>query len=393
MSCRFFGGRTCYARSVSRFEKILTEREMTAAWRRRDASYDGVLFFGVKTTGIFCRPSCPSRPKREHLEFFRSGGAAVRAGYRPCKRCQPELANGQPPGWVAQLMARVATAPEQKISAHDLRKLGIQPERARRWFQKHYGMTFAAWCRGQRLSRAFTQIRSGQPVDDVVFDHGFESHSGFRDAFARTFGKTPRQAVNGDCLRVTLLETPLGPMLAAASHQAVCQLEFADRRGLEKSYAEMRRRFKLPVLPGENPILKQLHTELREYFDGTRQQFTVPVELRGTMFQARVWRELQRIPFGQTASYEAIAKKIGSPSAVRAVARANGTNRLYLLVPCHRVIAKDGSLSGYGGGVWRKQRLLELERRILTLPRHDISRRIGTPRLRGSTVTDGVAAA
>jgi AraC family transcriptional regulator of adaptative response/methylated-DNA-[protein]-cysteine methyltransferase len=347
---------------VNKLEKPLSEREMTTAWRRRDASYDGVFVFAVKTTGIFCRPSCPSQPKRENLEFFRSSGAAVRAGYRPCKRCQPELATGQPPAWVAGLMQRAAEAPGQKISAGDLRKLGIQPERVRRWFQKHHGMTFAAWCRGLRLSRAFTQIRAGQPVDDVVFDHGFESHSGFREAFARTFGTTPRRAGQRDCLRVALLDTPLGPMLAAASDDAICQLEFADRRGLERSYAELRRRFQLPVVPGDNTVLKQLRHELREYFNGRRKEFSGRVELRGTEFQERVWRELQRLPCGQTASYEAIARKIGAPTAVRAVARANGTNRLYLLVPCHRVIAKDGALSGYGGGVWRKRRLLELER-------------------------------
>jgi AraC family transcriptional regulator of adaptative response/methylated-DNA-[protein]-cysteine methyltransferase len=335
---------------------------MTAAWRRRDASYDGIFFFGVKTTGIFCRPSCPSQPKREHLEFFRSGGEAVRAGYRPCKRCQPERINGQPPEWVAKLMKRAAEAPEQKISARELRESGIQPERARRWFQKHHGMTFAAWCRGLRLSRAFTQIRSGEPVDDVIFNHGFESHSGFREAFTRTFGKTPRRATSNGCLHVALLDTPLGPMLAATSDQAVCQLEFADRRGLERSYAAMRQRFKLPVVPGDNAVLQQLRRELQEYFAGKRTAFSVRLALRGTAFQERVWRELQCIPFSKTASYETIAGKIGSPSAVRAVARANGTNRLYLLVPCHRVIAKDGSLSGYGGGVWRKKLLLELER-------------------------------
>lgn len=334
---------------------------MIAAWRRRDAGYDGLFFMGVKTTGIFCRPSCPSQPKREHLEFFRSGGDAVRAGYRPCKRCQPELANGQPPEWVARLMARAAESSEHKISARDLREMGIQPERARRWFQKHHGMTFAAWCRGLRLSRAFTQIRSGKPVDDVVFGHGFESHSGFRSAFTRTFGQAPGKVRGGDHLRVALLDTLLGPMLAAAGDKALCQLEFADRRGLEKSYAEMRRRFKLPVVPGDNAILQQLRQELLEYFSGGRKRFTVPLALRGTAFQERVWCELQKIPFGQTISYEGVAKQIGAPTAVRAVARANGTNRLYLLVPCHRVIAKDGQLSGYGGGVWRKRRLLEME--------------------------------
>jgi len=348
---------------MNNLKALPTIRQMTAAWQRRDSTFDGIFCFGVKTTGIFCRPSCPSRPRRENLEFFRSAGDAVRAGYRPCKRCQPELANGQPPQWIAALMARAAAAPDEKISARDLRSLGVPPERARRWFQKHHGMTFAAWCRGLRLSRAFTQLRRGAPMDEVILGHGFESHSGFRSAFTRAFRRSPARARAGDCLRVTLLETPLGPMLAAASDTAICQLEFADdRRGLERSYAEMRRRFALPVVPGDNPVLKKLRSELAEYFQGARRHFTVPATMKGTAFQLRVWRELQRIPHGQTASYEAIAKKIGSLTAVRAVARANGTNPLYLLVPCHRVIAKDGSLSGYGGGVWRKRLLLELER-------------------------------
>jgi len=344
-------------------ETTLTEVEMTRAWQKRDASYDGVFFFGVKTTGIFCRPSCPSQPKREHLEFFQSTGEAVRAGYRPCKRCQPELANGQPPDWISRLMSRVAEFPEEKISANDLRSFGIEPERARRWFQKNHGITFAAWCRGQRLSRAFTQIRSGEPIDDVIFTNGFESHSGFRTAFARAFGKTPGKILDANCLRVALLETPFGPMLAAADIESLCLLEFADRIALEKNYEEMQRRFRLPIVPGENSVLQLLRKELDEYFNGARREFTVPISLRGTNFQENVWRELQRIPFGKTASYEAIATKIGSPTAVRAVASANGTNRIYILIPCHRVIAKDGTLSGYGGGVWRKRLLLDLERR------------------------------
>ncbi len=342
--------------------KAPSKRQMVEAWKRRDAKFDGLFCFGVKTTGVFCRPSCPSQPKRDNMEFFRSVGEAIGAGYRPCKRCRPELANGQPPEWIAKLMQRATDAPDQKISSRDLRSLGVTPERARRWFQSHFGMTFAAWCRGLRLSRAFSQIRSGEPLDDVVLSHGFESHSGFRSAFTRAFGRTPATSRSGNCLRVALLETPLGPMLAAASDEALCQLEFADRRGLEKSYAEMRRRFQLPVLPGENPVLRQLKTELKQYIAGERRTFSVPLSTEGTPFQERVWKELQRIPHGKTASYEAIAKKLGSPSAVRAVARANATNRLYIVVPCHRVIGKDGKLSGYGGGLWRKRLLLELER-------------------------------
>ncbi len=340
---------------------VLTEKEMAAAWEARDAGYDGLFVLGVRTTGICCRPSCPSQPRRENVEFFASLGEAVRAGYRPCRRCQPELADGAPPQWVGALMERVAAAPDEKISADDLRQLGIPPEKARRWFQKHHGMTFAAWCRGVRLARAFTHIRSGAPVDDVILGHGYSSHSGFREAFGRAFGAPPGKSRQRECLVVALLETPLGPMLAAAGPDALCQLEFADRRGLERSYEEMRRVFGLPVVPGENDVLRQLRAELAAYFRGELRDFTVPCALKGTEFQEKTWRQLRRIPHGRTASYEEVAMALGSPTAVRAVARANGTNRLYLLVPCHRVIAKDGSLSGYGGGVWRKRLLLELE--------------------------------
>lgn len=338
----------------------LPEKVMVAAWRRRDAGYDGLFCLGVRTTGVFCRPSCPSQPKREHLEFFPDAGEAVRAGYRPCKRCRPELAGGAPPDWAAALMQRAAV-PDAALRACDLRALGVSPEKARRWFRKNHGMTFAAWCRGLRLARAFTQIRRGAPLDDVILGHGFESHSGFRSAFQRTFGQAPRRSVAAGCLRVALLDTPLGPMLAAASDHAVCQLEFADRPGLERSYAEMRRRLARPVVPGDNAVLQQLRAELDDYFRGARGKFAVCVELRGTEFQRRVWEELRRIPFGRTLSYEEVARRAGSPSAVRAVARANATNRLYLLVPCHRVVGKDGRLSGYGGGLWRKRLLLELE--------------------------------
>ena len=348
---------------MTRSSAALTQCEMTAAWKRRDPSYDGLFFFGVKTTGIFCRPSCSSKPNFENLEFFRTAGEAVSAGYRPCRRCQPELANGPPPSWAAELMQRVMATPEQRVGALDLRGLGIQPEQVRRWFQKNYGMTFAAWCRGQRLARAFEKIRSGDSIDDAVSEHGYESHSGFRTAFARTFGKPPGQVRDGDFIRAALIETPLGPMLAAASSQGLCDLGFADVQELERSYEEMRGRYELPVVPGENALLQKLRRELEAYFNGTRREFTITLALRGTAFQQRVWRELQRIPYGQTESYEAVAKKVGTPTGMRAVARANGTNRICILIPCHRVIAKDGTLSGYGAGVWRKRLLLELEQK------------------------------
>lgn len=342
-------------------QPALSEKEKLAAWQKRDASYDGLFFIAVKTTGIVCRPSCPSQPKPENLEFFNQLGDAIQAGYRVCKRCRPELAQGQPPDWVEQLLVRAQNSPDQKISAKDLRELGVAPEQARRWFQKNYGMTFTAWCRGLRLSRAFSQIQNGQALDEVILGHGYESHSGFRETFTRIFQKTPGQAHQGDCLRVALIETPLGSMLAAANNTGIGHLDFADRRSLETTYAQLQKRFSLPVLPGENAFLKQLRTELQDYFQGKRKTFTLPLSPQGTKFQQRVWQELQNIPYGQTANYEAIAKRLRSPKAIRAVARANALNRICLLIPCHRVIAKNGDLSGYDGGVWRKRLLLELE--------------------------------
>jgi AraC family transcriptional regulator of adaptative response/methylated-DNA-[protein]-cysteine methyltransferase len=333
---------------------------MERAWTARDSSYDGVFFIAVKTTGIFCRASCPSRPKREHIEFFPRIADAISAGYRPCKRCRPELANGAPPECIAKIMERVTTCPEVRLKAADLRAMNVTPERARRWFQQNYGMSFSDWSRGLRLSSAFTQLRNGAPKEDVMLGTGFNSYSGFDTAYSRAFGKSDRQTA--DCIRMTMLETPLGPMVAAANDRGVCLLEFADRRGLEASYRDMRKRFDAAVLPGENEILKQLRSELAKYFDGELRRFTVPVFLRGTDFQEKVWRELRKIPHGQTASYEEIAGRVGNLRAVRAVARANGTNRVCILIPCHRVIAKDGTLSGYGGGVWRKRLLLELEK-------------------------------
>jgi len=337
--------------------------ELERAFGAKDAGYDGVFYVAVKTTGIFCRPSCPSRPNLESVVFLPSAKECLFAGYRPCKRCRPLEVNGAPPPWVADLMARVEAAPDVRLKSADLRALGITSERARRWFQQHFGMSFAAWCRGHRLAGAFTQLREGNRLDDAVFGSGFESHSGFRDAFRRTFGKAPGRARQaGERVVTAMIESPLGPLLAGASDTGVCLLEFTDRRMLEHNFETMRRRFGCAVVPGEHALLAQLRSELAEYFAGRRWTFSVPLTPRGTPFQETVWTELRRIPHGETISYDELARRIGQPTAQRAVARANGMNRICILIPCHRAIGKDGSLTGYGGGLWRKRLLLELER-------------------------------
>lgn len=337
---------------------------MLRACRQHDAGYDGVFFMAVKTTGIFCRPSCPSRPNQENVEYFGSVKECLIAGYRPCKRCHPLETNGTPPAWVAKLMARVEAEPEVRLKAADLRACGVSPERARRWFQQHYGMSFAAWCRGRRLAGAFTKIRNGGMLDEAVFDSGFESHSGFRDAFNRTFGNTPGRArQNGERVVCAMIESPLGPLLAGTSDHGICLLEYTDRRMLESNLATLQKRFRCAIVPGEHKWLRQLQRELAAYFEGRLRKFTLPIALRGTSFQEKVWRELQSIPHGETISYDELARRIDQPTAQRAVARANGMNRICILIPCHRVIGKDGSLTGYGGGLWRKRLLLQLERK------------------------------
>jgi len=336
---------------------------MLRAFREKNADYDGVYFVAVKTTGIFCRPSCPSKPKPENVEFFGSVRECLASGYRPCKRCQPTHANGTPPDWAASLMKRVEANPDWRIKAADLRAIGVTPERARRWFKENFGMTFSAWCRGHRLAGAFTQIRNGEKLDEAVFASGYESHSGFRDAFNRTFGKAPGRArYNTGHIVIELIESPLGPLLAAASDEGICLLEYTDRRMLEHNLATMRQRFASAVVPGDHKWLKRLRAELADYFAGKLREFSVPLAPRGTPFQEKVWRELRNIPHGETIAYDELAQRIGQPTAQRAVARANGMNRICILIPCHRVIGKDGSLTGYGGGLWRKRLLLDLER-------------------------------
>ncbi len=341
--------------------------EMERAFRERDSAYDGVFYAAVTTTKIFCRPSCPARkPKEGHIEFYATPRDALREGFRPCLRCRPmEVPGGSPP-WVRRLLDLVEEDPERRISDRDLESLGIEPAAARRWFRKTYGMTFQSYSRARRLGRAFDSLRRGGTVDDAVLGHGWESFSGFREAFGRLFGSPPGAVASGrsasDYIRLGWIETPLGPMAAGASEVGVCLLEFSDRRMLEAQLGSLRNRFRLPIVPAESPHFALLRQELASYFRGSLRAFTVPLALRGSAFQERVWRGLLEIPYGETLSYAGLAGKLGVPGAARAVGMANGRNRLAILVPCHRVVNADGNPGGYGGGLWRKRALLDLER-------------------------------
>jgi len=336
--------------------------EMLRAFMDRDASCDGLFYAGVTSTGIFCNPSCPARkPKSENVEFYASAKEALFAGFRPCRRCRP-LEDGGSPDWVRDLVEKVEAEPNKRLRDSELREAGIDPAAARRAFLRKFGMTFQAYCRARRLASAFTAIKAGGSLDDAVFDHGWESHSAFREAFAKAAGAPPGAARSGDFVRLAWIGTPLGPMIAGATDESVCLLEFTDRRMMEAQLQTLARRFALPLIPGESLLFDSLRAELSEYFEGKRRAFDLPIAYPGTDFQRRVWEGLLRIPYGETRSYADLARELGLPSgASRAVGHANGLNRLAILIPCHRVIAADGGLGGYGGGLWRKLRLLERE--------------------------------
>ncbi len=255
----------------------------------------------------------------------------------------------------------VAATGHDRITDQVLRERGFDPVRVRRYCRQRHGVTFHAWLRAQRVAVAQRQLHEGASLDRVIIDSAWESHSGFRDAFSRIVGDTPGRARAGEPVITTSWESPLGPMVAATVDEGVVLLEFGDMARLQRQAPLLRRWFRGPLVDGTHDHLRRLVTELGEYFAGTRRDFTVPLTLRGSPFELSVWRELQRIPYGTTCSYADIARRIGNPRAVRAVGSANGRNRLPIVIPCHRVINTGGKLGGYGGGLWRKVRLLALE--------------------------------
>lgn len=330
----------------------------------RDSRFEGLFLVGVKTTGIFCRPTCPAKkPRAENVEFFSDTREALLRGYRPCKRCAPLEPRGGHPPWLRPLLEEVAGERPPRLTDAMLRARGLEPSRVRRWFQAHHGMTFQAYLRALRLGRAFGQIQQGETVVAAALDAGYASLSGFTGSFQKATGRPPSASRTGRVVTVTRLLTPLGPMVAGAVDEGVCLLEFADRRMIETQVARVERHLSACCLPGAHPHLETLGRQLEAYFRGERRTFDVPLVLKGTPFQERVWEALLTIPCGATRSYQEQARLIGAPASVRAVARANGDNRIAILVPCHRVVGKDGHLTGYGGGLWRKRHLLDLEAR------------------------------
>ena len=341
------------------------KKEYYQALLQKRTEYEGIFFVGVKTTGAFCRPTCPARkPKFENCEFYETAREALLASFRPCKRCHPLAHPKQASELIQTLVDAVERNPGKRWKEEDIKALALDSSTARRQFKKRFGMTFIEYARARRIGAAMKQIRAGQAVIEAQLAAGYESGSGFRDAFSRIMGSPP--ANHQECstiLKASWLDTRLGPMIAIADEKALYLLEFLDRRGLEREIERLRRNIRSAILPGKTQPILSIECELEEYFDGKLEQFETPVFWLGSPFQKSIWQALVEIPYGETRSYAQLAANIGKPSAVRAVANANGANQLVIVIPCHRVINTNGHLGGYGGGIARKQWLINHEKR------------------------------
>ena len=331
-----------------------------SAVTRRDRSFDGRFVTGVLTTGIYCRPSCAARhPARGNVRFFASGTEARAAGLRPCKRCRPdEVARDE-----AAVLAAIdeIKASEGRPQLAELAEaVGYSPTHFQRVFNRATGLSPAAYARALREERAREALAEGASVTDAIYDAGFESASRFYDSMQGRLGMAPSAWVKGGAgttIRWAVVESSLGPMLVAATDKGVCRLSFG--RGRE----ELERLFPNAELVEGGADFAALVQRVVAAIDDPASGRDIPVDVRGTAFQERVWQELRRIPPGETRSYAEIAAAAGNPRAVRAAGSANGANHVPVLIPCHCVVRSDGSLGGYAYGLEIKKKLLEREGR------------------------------
>jgi len=294
-------------------------------------------FVGVKTTGIFCRPGCPARiPKVKNCEFFETAEAALKAGFRACKRCHPMRQPGEAPSLVKKLISHIEDSPERRWSETDLKALGIDPSTARRQFKKRFNMTFTQYARARRLGFAFDALKQGDSVISAQLNAGYESASGFRHAYTQRFGKAPKNASLAP-LMIDWIDTPLGPMIAICDDSSLYLLEFTTRKNIDRQVSRLQKTYGRAILPGHTDITTHITQELNAYF-------------------------------AQTWSYAELALAIGNEKAVRAVASSNGSNGVALVIPCHRVINTGGGLGGYAGGLESKKWLLAHEKQHAPKP-------------------------
>ena len=341
------------------------DEDRWGAFVARDASFEGQFYIAVKTTGIYCRPGCPARlPKRANVRFFDTREEAERAGFRPCKRCEPDKPSlGELyAGKIAQACRLIETADEAPKLDDLAEAVGLSPYHFHRIFKQALGLTPKAYATAHRLKRVREGLRRGGTVTEAIYDAGFNSNGRFYASASEVLGMTPtdfRSGGVGQAIRHTTGTCSLGSVLVAASENGICAILLGDDpESLEK---ELQAMFPRARLTGGDKAFEELTAKVLAFVEDPAKGLDLPLDVRGTAFQHRVWDALRRIPAGTTASYAEIAERIGTPKAVRAVARACATNRIAVAIPCHRVIGSNGSLTGYRGGIERKRALLARE--------------------------------
>jgi AraC family transcriptional regulator of adaptative response/methylated-DNA-[protein]-cysteine methyltransferase len=338
----------------------------------RDATCDGAFVFAVRSTGIYCRPSCPSRhPRREYVIFFPEPAAAEQAGFRACRRCRPRDAARSAPAGLAQRLCRfietrIAANPEEPLTLAALAsEAHLSPHHLERTFKRVMGITPRQYADTQRMRRLKSRLKKGDDVTTALYDAGFGSSSRLYERAPAHLGMTPatyRRGGEGMRIGYTIVPCPLGRLLVAATTQGVSAVYLGDRaQPLEAALAEEYPR--ADIFRDRNGLRGWVSTLLR-HLRGQEPHLELPLDVQATAFQRRVWEELKRIPYGSTRSYSEVARAIGKPRAIRAVARACATNPVSIVVPCHRVVRGDGNLAGYRWGLDRKRALLEEEKRL-----------------------------
>jgi len=350
---------------------VMNNPEMWNAVMARDASRDGSFVFAVRSTGIYCRPSCPARrPRREQVKFFQVPEAAEQEGFRACKRCKPQRAKSDDPkiDLVRHICHAIDEHDEEPQTLQTLSAdIGVSAHHLQRTFKEVMGISPRQYADSQRLKQFKANVKGGASVTDAMYDAGYGSSRGLYEKSSAQLGMTPATyGRGGKGMRIvyTIADSPLGRLLVAATERGVCAVALGDSDSelTAKLFAEYPQ---ASIDSRDTKISPSLNVWLSKVLDnlnGKTSRIDLPLDIQATAFQWRVWEELRRIPFGATRSYQEIAQAIGKPKAVRAVARACASNHAALVIPCHRVIREDKSLGGYRWGLERKKRLLALER-------------------------------
>lgn len=340
-------------------------RDRWQAVLARDASQDGKFVFAVSSTGVYCRPSCPSkRPRRENVSFFRQPDEAEAAGYRACLRCRPKTANGTGRASMVRAICRyIEQHLDEPVTLACLsQEFHLSPFHLQRQFKGVLGITPRAYADSCRMKQLKSNLRAGHSVTRALYDAGYSSSSRLYERTASQLGMTPdkyRRGAIAAPIRYTFADSPLGRMLVAATEKGICAIQFADSD--DELEHGLRHEFPFALRRRDDKALQSWTRRLLRHLEGMSLDKSLPLDIQATAFQRKVWSYLQSIPFGATRSYAAVAKGIGRPTATRAVARACATNPVAVAIPCHRVVNASGAMGGYRWGIERKRTLLEIE--------------------------------